>query len=216
MERGHTLFRISSSPRACCLFGSFGLSFFGGSLSFGLGCCCGSCGFCFFLGDFFSLSLVLGYFGFETLLCRRLTLVFVGCLYGCIFSIFLGFPSVEATFCLCLIECAFLNTAQEVVHQQYAFVRKNGANGVGGLGTGCYPIQSTLEIKSNCSRISVRIIGTYPFNKSTISWCPAIGDNNRIERIVLATMTLQSNFCCHLECFVIGLFLMRRKSTSFF
>lgn len=185
----------------------FGGSFFGGLGSgsgFGGGLCLGgSLGggeLGLLLGYFLSLGFVLGFLSLETLLgggggsCCRLGLD------GCQFGIFLSLPGVEATFGFGLIESAFLNTAIEVVHQKHAFCGKNGAYGVGGLCADCHPIQSPFEVKSNCSRISVRIIGTYPFNKSTISWCPAIGDDNWIERIVFTTMTLQSDFCCHLLC----------------
>ena len=173
----------------------FGGSFFSSSGSFSLGS--GSCEFSFLLCYFFGFSLVLSYFNLHAGLSVELAL---GChrgteLVNCL--LLAGFPSVETALGLGFVKCAFLHTTLKVLHQKYTLVGEDCAHGVSGLSTYIYPIQSTLEVECYCSRISVRIIRTYPFNKSTISWCPAIGDNNRIERIVLATMALQSNFSCH-------------------
>ncbi len=168
---------------------SFGL--FGGSFrSFGIGGCGSSSGFGFLLSYELGFSLVLSCFGFETLFCSQLALLSHRGFCVCCFCVFFSLPFVETTFGFSLVESAFGYAAHEVVHQHHTFARKNGTYGVGGFSTNGHPIQSTLEIECNCSRISVRIIRTYPFNKSTISWCPAIGDDNRIERIVLATMAL--------------------------
>ena len=162
------------------LFGS------SGSLSFSLS---GS-EFCFLLCNSFSLSGILGLFFFKTLFVSK----FLGrsyrnasCVNG---SLFFLLPSFETTLSFSFVKSTFFNTTLEVLHQKHTFLREDSANCVGGLSTNVYPIQSPFEIQSYCSRISVRIIRTYPFNKFTISWCPAIGDNNRIKRIVLATMAL--------------------------
>lgn len=166
----------------------FGRSFSGsfGSLFSGLG----GCDFGFLLGYCLGLGGILGLLFLET--CLGSELAFVG--HSGFLSVdsllFLGFPGVETTLCLSLVEGAFLHAALEVFHQHHALLREDRAYGVGGLCTNVNPIQSPFEIECDCSRISVRIIGTYPFNKLTISWCPAIGDNNWIERIVFTTMTL--------------------------
>ncbi len=174
----------------------FGGSFLSGSCGgFGLGSCGSSFGF--LLGYFFSLCFVLCYFGFETSFFVKLLLGCHRCAELVDALLLLSFPGVETTLCFGFVKSAFLYATLKMLHEKHAFVGEDGANGVGGLSTNVDPIQSTLEVQSYCSRISVRIIRTYPFNKFTISWCPAIGDNNRIERIVLATMTLQSDFCCH-------------------
>ena len=163
--------------------------------SFSLGGCSGS--FSLLLGYSLGLSLVL------SLLCLELSLgsLFLLRSYGCADVadglLFLSLPGIETTLSFGFVESAFLYASLKMLHEEHTLVAEDCANSVGGLGTDVYPIQSTLEIECYCSRISVRIIRTYPFNKSTISWCPAIGDNNWIERIVFATMTLQSDFCCH-------------------
>ena len=173
--------------------GGFGGCFFsgscfssGGSFFSGLG---GS-DFGFLLGYGLGLGLILCLLVGETLFGGEFLSIGyrgAGSVNG---GLFFLFPSIETTLSLSFVESAFLNTTLKVLHKEHTFLREDSANCVGGLSTNVYPIQSTFEIQSYCSRISVRIIGTYPFNKFTISWCPAIGDNNRIKRIVLATMTL--------------------------
>ena len=168
-----------------CGSGSFGFCF-GSGFSLGLGGSFGS-----FLGSYgFCFHFVFLYFLFETFLGGS---VFGGrdfSLFG-IGNRFLVFqPSLEALLGNLFGEGTFLYTAQQVFLQQYTFTRKDIAHGVGGLSTRCQPIQSPFEIQIYCSRISVRIIRTYPFNKLTITWCPAIGDYNLVERIVFVTKTL--------------------------
>lgn len=201
---------LNISGLCCCLFSSFCCGSFLSSCLFGR-CVCsflgslGSSDFGLLLSHSFCLCCVLGFFSFQTLFNSQFFLRSHRSLH-CVDSLLLfSFPGIETLLSLSFIESAFFNTTLKVFHQQHTFVRKDAAYSVGGLSTNVNPIQSALEVKSNCSRISVRIIGTYPFNKSTISWCPAIGDNNRIERIVLTTMTLQSNFCCHLKRLISGL-----------
>ena len=195
-------YSVSGMLSKFLLFSTFGSGscFFGGSF-----CSSGSFGFCF--GSGFSLGLggsfgsflssnsfcfhfVLLYFLFETFLGSS---VFSGRDFS-LFSIgsrFLVFqPGLEALFCNFFGKGTFLYTAQQVLFQQYTFTREDVAHGVGGLSTRCQPIQSPFEIQIYCSRISVRIIRTYPFNKLTITWCPAIGDYNLIERIVFVTKAL--------------------------
>ena len=193
-ERGFADFR--SAKLKLFSGGSFFSSFLCGSdgcLSFCSSSCCRS----FLLCHFLSLSLVLCYLSLEAVLSLKL----LGTLYRCAELVsgllLLSLPSIETTLSLSFVKRTLLDTTLEMLHEKHALVREDVADSIGGLCANVYPIQSTLEVQSYCSRISVRIIRTYPFNKFTISWCPAIGDNNRIERIVLATMTLQSDFCCH-------------------
>lgn len=176
--------------------GSFGLSggsLFGRSFSGSFGGLFSSLGggdFGFLLGYCLGLGGILGLLFLETCLGGELAFVGHSGFLSVDSLLFLGFPGVETTLCLSLVEGAFLHAALEVFHQHHALLREDRAHGVGGLCTNVNPIQSPFEIECDCSRISVRIIGTYPFNKLTISWCPAIGDNNWIERIVFTTMTL--------------------------
>ena len=181
--------------------GSFFSSGFGGCFSLCLGgsfsVCLGGSSFGALLGYFFCFSFILSCFGFEASL-QVVSLFGFSFSLNCVFACCaLCFPCVETTLSFSFVKSAFLNAALEMLHQEHAFVREDGAYGVGRNSTLVNPIQSPLEVQCYCSRISVRVVRTYPFNKSTISWCPAIGDYNRIKRIVLATMTLKSNFCCH-------------------
>lgn len=100
------------------------------------------------------------------------------------------------------VKSAFLDAALEVFHQHHALAGQDVAYCVGGLCTGVNPIQSTFEIQCDCGGIGVGVVRTNSLNESTISWCSAVGDNNRIERIVLATMALQSDFVAIKRCFV--------------
>ena len=152
---------------------------------------------CFFLGYALFTSLVdVRFVFFASLSLLGSLSLFLSLAAGESF-LAVSFPGVETTFGLLLAESAFLYTAAEVPHQQHAFARQNVAGGIGGLCALLYPIQSAVEVQTYCSRISVRIIGTYPFNKSAISWRPAIGDYNRVERVAFAAMQLQSDLRCH-------------------
>ena len=103
-----------------------------------------------------------------------------------------------------------------MLFEKNTLTRENVASGIGGLSTYTKPIKSTLEVQIYRSRISVRIIRTYPFNKSTITWCPAVCDYDLIEGVTLVTVTLQSDFSCHFFLFLLVLYtLQRRKDTSF-
>ena len=172
---------------SCCFLscGCFCLSF-GSCFSFSLS---GS-DFSFFLSYDLSFCLVLSLLGLKT--CFSVESFFVGHrrLDGVNGSLFFAFPGIETTLSFSFVKSTFLYTALEMFHQQNALVREDSTYGVGRLCADIDPIQSPFEIQSYCSRISVRIIRTYPFNKFTISWCSAIGDYNRIKRVVLATVAL--------------------------
>ena len=91
---------------------------------------------------------------------------------------------------------AHLHTAEEVLLEINALAREDVANGVCRLSTNEYPVESTFEVQINCCRIGVRIVSTNLLCETTITWCIRISDNDRIESVVLSTMTLQSNSCC--------------------
>lgn len=174
----------------CGLFSSGSFGSFSGSSSSGFSFGFGSCQFGFLLSHSFSFGFVFSFFCFQASAEVGLFAAGFGSFYSFHLRLLFALPSGEAAFSFSLVESAFFHTAEEVFHQHYALVGEDSAYSVGGLSTAVHPIQGPLEIESDCSRISVRIIRTYPFNKLTISWCPAIGDNNRIKRIVLATMAL--------------------------
>lgn len=143
--------------RAVGLFsgGSFGFFCRGcGCLSFGFSCS----NFCFLLSHEFGLGLVLGYFILETLLGGKFLLVGHSALLSFDTSYLLSLPGIETTLSFSFVESALANAALEVLHEHNAFARQDGAYGVSGLSTYVDPIQSPLEVESNCSRISVRIV----------------------------------------------------------
>ena len=106
-------------------FGGFGSCFgscFGGF--FGCGSCC-SGDFGFLFSYFFGLSFVLGYFSVEAFFESELFLVGHRSFNFVYRSGFLRFPCFKTTLCLGFVECAFLDTALEMFHQEDAFVRKD-------------------------------------------------------------------------------------------
>ena len=158
-----------SSGRFCfgivlvALFGSrsFGSCFLGGSLGgfSGFGSGLGS-GFGFSLGGFgFLLGYLLGdgfvhlLFSFQTAGLSLLSVgsYLVGGLAELQFALFL--PSVEASLSRSLVESTLLHAAAQMLHQQYAFVRQDVANRVGGLGTYLYPIQGALKVEVHCGGV---------------------------------------------------------------
>ena len=181
-----------------CLSGSFGFC----TGCFGSGCCfsfClsgsgGSLLFSHFLGDL----LVHLLFGFEFLGSSGLLggSNFVGSLYSLVVLCLL--PILELSLSCGLVESALANAATEVLHQHHAFAGKDVANGVSGLCAALYPIKGAFKIQIYCGRVSVGIVRTQFFSKSTITWCASVGDYNAIESIILATVALQSDFSCHL------------------
>ncbi len=156
----------------CC--GSFlGSGLLGGSLGCSLGGFLSGLGgsdFSFLLCYFLSFGGVLGFLFLET--CFRCFFTLAGhCSLAIVNSfLFFSLPGVETALSLGFVESAFLHTTLKVFHQQYPLLGEDRAYGVGGLSTNVNPIQSPFEIQRDCSRISVRIIGTNPFNETTISW----------------------------------------------
>ena len=60
----------------------------------------------------------------------------------------------------------------------------------------------SAELQIYCGRIGVRVVSTNLLNKFTITWCSYVCNNDRVESIAFTSMSLQSDFCCHLnKCF---------------
>ncbi len=105
-------------------------------------------------------------------------------------TILLSLPSVELSICRSLIEGTLSYTTEEVLLQQYSFVREDATSGVRRLGTSVEPIQSALEVQIYCGRIGIGVVGTNLLNKLAISWRSTVSDNDLVEGISLATVAL--------------------------
>ena len=117
-------------------------------------------------------------------------------------ALFVVLPSFELSFCFCFAECAFCYTAKKVFLHVNAFAREDVANSVGRLCTFQYPVKCAVELQIYCGRIGVRVVSTNLLNKFTITWCSYVCNYDRVESIAFTSMSLQSDFCCHLnKCF---------------
>ena len=176
----------------CCVLGS-------GSLLCGFLCSgseCGSSG-----GTLLSHSS--GFLGIglhllcEESLCSGDFLVSLSLRNLAVLCIFLRFPSVETLLRLLLGECALCYTAVEVLHEQYALTGKDVADRVGRLCTHAEPIESTLKIEDDSTRIGVGVVGTDTLDDFAVTRRAAVCYYDVVESVVFVTMTSQTNFCCH-------------------
>ena len=153
-----------AAAAAAAGFGTFGFYGFGlGFFHFG-----------FFFQTGFGLSLfVAGEFRF----------------LSCDLAGFLFQPLSETGFGYFFGESAFLYTAQQVFFVEHPFIRKDGPAGVGRLSAFLQPIQSFVEVQSDCSRIGIGVIRPNVFDKLTITWRPAVRNDDMIERITFLTAT---------------------------
>ena len=85
-----------------------------------------------------------------------------------------GLPGVEFCLSLLLGQGTLLNTTAQVLHKQHAFVREDALGGEGWLSASLYPVEGTLEVNVDCSRICVWIVSTDLLNILTITWRSAI------------------------------------------
>lgn len=99
-----------------------------------------------FLGHGLSLCLVLLGLFLQGLLGGSLLALALLVLHSLKLGSLLLLPSVETALCLCLVECALLDTTLQVLHEHDAFAAENVTDGVGGLSTNIDPIECALEI----------------------------------------------------------------------
>ena len=99
-------------------------------------------------------------------------------------------PCLKALVCHLLCECALGDTTIEVLLKEDTLTREDATCGVTRLCTDLEPIESTVKLQIYCSRISVRIIRTYPLNKLSIPWSPAISDDDTVEGVATTTESL--------------------------
>ena len=85
-------------------------------------------------------------------------------------------PSLELSLCLLLGEGTLLDATMEVLHQENANIREDLLSGEGWLCASLYPIESTLEVNIDSSRVGVWIVSTDLLNILTITWRSAICD----------------------------------------
>lgn len=85
-------------------------------------------------------------------------------------------PSLELYLSLLSGESALLDATIEVLHEENALVREDLLGGEGWLCTGLYPVECTLEVDVDSSRVGVWIVSTDLLNILTITWRSAICD----------------------------------------
>ena len=81
------------------------------------------------------------------------------------------------------------DAAQQVFFVEHPFIRKDGPAGVGRLSAFLQPFQSFVEVQSDCGRIGIGVIRPNVFDKLTITWRPAVRNDDMVERIALFTAT---------------------------
>ena len=121
-----------------------------------------------------------------------------------ILSILLSLPSVETLLSLFLAKCTLSYTTVEVLHEHNALTRQDVACGVSRLCTYAYPVQCAIKLQINGCRIGVGVVRTDTFDDLAITWRAAVSYYNVVESVVLATVTSQTNLCCHKLFFVLG------------
>ena len=178
-------------------------SFFGRSFSGFCFCRCFGSGLSSFFSSFLfsqSLSFHFVYFLFSFQTCFGFSLLsfFVFCFQSSQTALFVVLPCFEFSFSFSFAECAFCYTAKEVFLHVNAFTREDVANSVGRLCTFQYPVKCAVKFQIYCGRIGVRIVSTNLLNKFTITWCSYVCNYDRVESVAFTSMSLQSDFCCHL------------------
>lgn len=193
---------------------SFGRSFLSGSLSGSTFCILSSSGSLLsslsgsflsglsgsgsLLGsNYLSLSLVGSNFSLSGSSSNLLGSISQTRLLGVNLSITLSLPGIELSLSLLLSESTLLDTYIEVLHQHNTLMRENAAYGIRRLCANLYPIESTLEVDFDSSRISVWIVSTDFLNIPTITWRSAICRYDCIKSIVLVTMSCKTDLCSH-------------------
>lgn len=183
----------------------FGSSFFSSRGFFGrslFGRCFGS-GFCssfssFLFSQCFCFFFVYLLFSFQTCFCFSfLSFVFLS-LQSSQTALFVVLPGFELSISFSFAECAFRYTAQQVLLHVNTFAREDVTNCVSRLCTLQHPVKCAVELQIYCGRIGVRIVSTNLLNKFTITWCSYVCNNDRVESVAFTSMSLQSDFCCHL------------------
>ena len=186
-----------------CLGGSFGF----GSGGFALGALGGfgsSLGGGFSLkggltlgGDGGSLGLVGLLLGLETSLAGVAGVV----LDIATLAVYLGFfglqPLVELDIGLLLADGTLLDTDLEVTTEEDTLIAEDATDGVAGLSTILDPFDGAVEVEVDGGGVGQRIVGAKLLDKSSISRCTTIRNNDVVERLILFTMTLKSNSCWH-------------------
>ena len=197
-SQGGCAFLFSSS--FCCgssfsrIFGCFFCRCFSGSLS--------SFFSSFLFGQCLSFHFIYFLFSFQTCFGFSFLSFFFLSFQSSQTALFVVLPSFEFSFCFCFAECAFCYTAKKVFLHVNAFAREDVANSVGRLCTFQYPVKCAVELQIYCGRIGVRVVSTNLLNKFTITWCSYVCNYDRVESIAFTSMSLQSDFCCHLnKCF---------------
>ena len=120
-------------------------------------------------------------------------------------GIFLSFPGIETLLSLFLAESAFSYTALQVFAKQYALVGEDSTNGVRRLSTTVNPVQCTLEIEDYGCGVGVGVERTDTLDVLAVTRRTAVSYYDVIESVVFVAMTGQTNFCCHLFEWFVGL-----------
>lgn len=137
-----------------------------------------------------SLSFVEFLLAFETLFLNVAELGFLLVLSVSDLCFLSLEPLVELNVGLFLADSALLNTNLEVAFQENTLIGEDATASVARLSTILKPLGSFVNVEDDGGRVSHRIVRAYFLNKSTVSRCTTIRNNDMIERLILFTMAL--------------------------
>lgn len=154
-------------------------------------CCCLSLSGCCALSCYgLSLSLVSLLLTFEASLSYVALLSFSGALYASDLALLSVEPLLEFNVSLFLADSTLLNADLEMTLQEDTFIREDTTNGVRWLSTILEPLACAINVDVDSSGVSHWIVSAKFLDKSSVSRCTTIRNNDVVERLILLTMTL--------------------------
>lgn len=181
--------------------GSFSSGSGGGSFGLGLssslgGGSSGSGFFSSFLSSFF-VSLDLGYsLGMGSANGSFLVGLDFS-YYGSVVGLFLRYPLSEDSVNLLLSLSTFVHTYLQVLLEHGAGLRQQHASSVGRLGTVEQPLNSGVYVDGDESGSEVRVVSTQFLDETTVTRRASVSYYYVVNRLVLLTSSLESDFYCH-------------------
>ncbi len=121
----------------------------------------------------------------------------VGCSGG--FPFLFTQPLFELGLGLLLSEGSLLDTVQQVVVVDHAFVLHDGTSSMAHLSTDLKPIEGTVMHDVDRGGIGIGVVGADFLDKTTVAFCAGICSYNMEEGLPFLTVTLEAEACCHLK-----------------
>ena len=94
-------------------------------------------------------------------------------------------------------ERAFLDSVQQVVVVDDAFVLHQSTYGVRHFRTDLQPVQRTVVVDFDGSGVGVGVVGADLFDESAITWSASVSCYYVVEWFAFFTVALESQSCCH-------------------